>query len=210
MIRLLLVDDHEIVRAGIKHLLSDYREFIVAGEAGTGAHAIKMVHDAEWDVVLLDISMPDMNGIDTLRTIQQSTPELPVLILTVHPEQSYAINLFRAGARGYLQKECAVEQLTSAIHTVASGGRYLSAALRERLANALCGDVPVAAHLELPGREFQVFCKLAAGQTVQEIAQELSSSKQSISACRARVLDMMGMRTDAQLTYYAIMHGLIQ
>jgi DNA-binding NarL/FixJ family response regulator len=160
--------------------------------------------------VLLDISMPDMNGIDTLKQIKRSKPDLPVLILTMHPEDHYAINLLRAGANGYVCKECAPEQLVGAIRTVASGRRYVSPALGDQLAGDLSGDGQNALHTELSEREFQVFCKLAAGQAVSEIADELFLSVKTVSTYRSRILEKMGMKTNANITYYAIKHGLIQ
>jgi len=210
MTRILVADDHQIVRAGLKNLLSEYKEFTVAGEAGSGTDALKMVREADWDVVLLDISMPDMNGIDTLKQIKRSKPDLPVLILTMHPEDHYAINLLRAGANGYVCKECAPEQLVGAIRTVASGRRYVSPALGDQLAGDLSGDGQNALHTELSEREFQVFCKLAAGQAVSEIADELFLSVKTVSTYRSRILEKMGMKTNANITYYAIKHGLIQ
>jgi DNA-binding NarL/FixJ family response regulator len=210
MTRILVVDDHEIVRAGLKQLLSDYEEFTVAGEAGSGADAINMVRESDWDVVLLDISMPDMNGIDTLKQIKHFKPRLPVLILTGHPEENYAINLLRAGARGYLRKECTPQVLVDAIRTVVSGRRYVSPALRDQLAAELSGEGQNALHTELSQREFQIFCKLADGQSVSEIAKDLFLSVKTVSTYRARILEKMGMKTNAQVTYYAIKHGLIQ
>ena len=210
MTRILVADDHQIVRAGLKNLLSEYKEFTVAGEAGSGTDALKMVRESDWDVVLLDISMPDMNGIDTLKQIKRSKPDLPVLILTMHPEDHYAINLLRAGANGYVCKECAPEQLVGAIRTVASGRRYVSPALGDQLAGDLSGDSQNALHTELSEREFQVFCKLAAGQAVSEIADELFLSVKTVSTYRSRILEKMGMKTNANITYYAIKHGLIQ
>ena len=210
MTRILVADDHQIVRAGLKNLLADYKEFDVAGEAGSGTDALKMVRESDWDVVLLDISMPDMNGIDTLKQIKRSKPDLPVLILTMHPEDHYAINLLRAGANGYVCKECAPEQLVGAIRTVASGRRYVSPALGDQLAGDLSGDGQNALHTELSEREFQVFCKLAAGQAVSEIADELFLSVKTVSTYRSRILEKMGMKTNANITYYAIKHGLIQ
>ncbi|HWP87001.1 MAG TPA: response regulator transcription factor [Burkholderiales bacterium] len=210
MTRILVADDHQIVRAGLKNLLSEYKEFTVAGEAGSGTDALKMVRESDWDVVLLDISMPDMNGIDTLKQIKRSKPDLPVLILTMHPEDHYAINLLRAGANGYVCKECAPEQLVGAIRTVASGRRYVSPALGDQLAGDLSGDGQNALHTELSEREFQVFCKLAAGQAVSEIADELFLSVKTVSTYRSRILEKMGMKTNANITYYAIKHGLIQ
>jgi len=210
MTRILIADDHQIVRAGLKTLLSGYKEFTVAGEAGSGAETVKMVRESEWDLVLLDITMPDMNGVDTLQQIRRSKPDLPVLILSMHPEDQYAINLLRAGANGYVCKECAPEQLIGAIRTVVAGRRYVSPALGDQLAGDLSGDTQKALHTELSEREFQVFCKLAAGQAVSEIANELFLSVKTVSTYRSRILEKMGMKTNANLTYYAIKHGLIQ
>ena len=210
MTRILIADDHQIVRAGLKTLLSGYKEFTVAGEAGSGAETVKMVRESEWDLVLLDITMPDMNGVDTLQQIRRSKPDLPVLILSMHPEDQYAINLLRAGANGYVCKECAPEQLIGAIRTVVAGRRYVSPALGDQLAGDLSGDTQKALHTELSEREFQVFCKLAAGQAVSEIANELFLSVKTVSTYRSRILEKMGMKTNADLTYYAIKNGLIQ
>ncbi len=170
MTRILIADDHQIVRAGLKTLLADNGNFDVAGEAGSGAEAVKMVRDADWDIVLLDISMPDMNGVDTLKQIKRAKPTLPVLILSMHPEDQYAVNLLRAGASGYVCKEGAPEQLIAAIRTVLQGRRYISPTLGEQLAAGLNGDTQKPLHTELSEREFQVFCKLAAGQAVSQIA----------------------------------------
>ena len=210
MTRILIADDHQIVRAGLKNLLSEYKEFTVAGEAGSGAETVKMVRASDWDLVLLDITMPDMNGVDTLQQIKRSKPDLPVLILSMHPEDQYAVNLLRAGANGYVCKECAPEQLIGAIRTVVAGRRYVSPALGDQLAGDLSGDTQKAMHTELSEREFQVFCKLAAGQAVSEIANELFLSVKTVSTYRSRILEKMGMKTNANLTYYAIKHGLIQ
>jgi len=210
MTRILIADDHQIVRAGLKNLLAEYKEFTVAGEAGSGAETVKMVRASDWDLVLLDITMPDMNGVDTLQQIKRSKPDLPVLILSMHPEDQYAVNLLRAGANGYVCKECAPEQLIGAIRTVVAGRRYVSPALGDQLAHDLSGDTQKALHTELSEREFQVFCKLAAGQAVSEIANELFLSVKTVSTYRSRILEKMGMKTNANLTYYAIKHGLIQ
>jgi two-component system invasion response regulator UvrY len=209
MTRVLVVDDHEIVRAGVKELLSEFNEFTVAGEAGSGAGAVSMVRESDWDIVLLDISMPDMNGIDTLKQIKGIKPNLPVLILTSHPEENYAINLLRAGARGYLHKECTPQVLVDAIRTVVSGRRYVSPALSQQFAAELNGEGQNALHTALSQREFQIFCKLAEGQTVSEIAEDLFLSVKTVSSYRARLLEKMDMKTNAQVTYYAIKHGLI-
>lgn len=210
MTRLLLVDDHQIVRAGIKQLLSGSKEFTVAGEAGSGIDAVKKVQDFDWDAVLLDISMADMSGIDVLKEIRRRKPALPVLILTMHPEDDYAINVMRAGANGYLRKDCSPGDLMTAIRAVASGQKYFSPLLMRELAinNGVGARDP--RHAYLSEREFQIFRRIAMGQTVSEIAAELLLSRKTISDYRGRVLYKMGLQTDADITHYAIKHGLIQ
>ncbi len=208
--RILVADDHQIVRAGLKTLLAEYEDLSVTGEAGSGAETIKMVRESEFDIVLLDISMPDMNGVDTLKQIKRAKPQLAVLILSMHPEDQYAVNLLRAGASGYVCKEGAPEQLVTAIRTVAQGRRYVSPALGEQLAAGLNADTQRPLHIDLSEREFQVFCKLSAGQAVSAIATELFLSVKTVSTYRSRILDKMKMKTNADLTYYAIKNGLIQ
>lgn len=210
MTRILIADDHQIVRAGLRTLLAEFPDFSVNGEAGSGIEAIKMVREADWEVVLLDISMPDMNGVDTLKQIKRAKPDLPVLILSMHPEDQYAVNLMRAGASGYVCKEGAPDQLVTAIRTVTQGRRYISPALGEILAADLNGSGQKSLHSELSEREFQVFCKLAAGQAVSDIANELFLSVKTVSTYRSRILEKMAMKTNADLTYYAIKNGLIQ
>ncbi len=210
MVKILIADDHQIVRAGLANLLSEHAEFKVGGEADSGTSAVKMVRESDWDVVLLDISMPDMDGIDTLQRIKRSKPELPVLILTMHPEDQFAINLMRAGANGYMCKDCAPAELADAIRMVISGKRYVSPALRHQLAANLAGDEQADRHTRLSEREFQVFSKLAVGKAVSEIAAELFLSAKTVSTYRTHVLEKMGFKKNADITYYAIKHGLMQ
>ena len=210
MTRILIADDHHIVRAGLKTLLSEYAESTVIGEAGSGTETIKMVGESDWDIVLLDISMPDMNGVDTLKQIKRAKPDLRVLMLSMHPEAQYAVNLLRAGANGYVCKNGAPAQLIAAIRTVMQGRRYVSAALGEQLASNVSGDTQKAPHTELSEREFQVFCKLAGGQAVWQIANELFLSVKTVSTYRSRILEKMRLKTNADLTYYAVKNGLIQ
>jgi DNA-binding NarL/FixJ family response regulator len=209
MARLLVVDAYPIVRAGIKEFLGDHQEFIVAGEAGSGADAVRMVRASTWDVVLLDISLPDMKGIEALTQIKRIKPEQRVLMLTMHPEDRYALNLLRAGASGHLNKECTPKALLSAIRTVASGRRYISPVLGEQLVGRLNGEGHNAPHTELSQREFQIFCKLAGGKAVSRVADELLLSVTTVSTYRSRVLEKMNMKSNANITYYAIKHGLI-
>ena len=210
MIRILIADDHAIVRAGLQTLLSGLPDMEVAGEAGSGDEAVKMVKAAEWDVVLLDISMPEKSGVDTLTEIKRHRPELPVVMLSMHPESQYAVSLLRAGASGYVSKDGAPEELVQAIRTVTKGRRYVSTTLGELLAADLDHSAERALHAGLSEREFQIFCKLAAGQPVSRIAEELHLSVKTVSTYRSRILEKMGMKTNADLTYYAIKNGLIE
>lgn len=211
MIRIMIVDDHPILRAGLKTLLSERPDMQVTGETGSGEEAVTMIQQEKYDIVLLDITMPDMNGIDTLKQIQRHRPDLPVLILSMHPEEQYAINLLRAGASGYVPKEGAPEQLVTAIHTVMQGRRYVSPAVADLLAADIGGgNSGKAPHSILSEREFQIFCKLAGGQTVSQIGTDLHLSVKTISTYRSRILGKMNMKNNAELTYYAIKNGLIQ
>jgi two-component system invasion response regulator UvrY len=209
MIRILIADDHAIVRAGLKQFIADQADMQVTGEATTGTEAIAQVRGAEFDVVLLDISMPDKNGIDTLKTLKHLRPELPILMLSGYAEGQYAVNLLRAGAAGYLNKEAAATQLVGAIRTVVLGRKFVSPALAQILADGVTGDADQPLHGELSQREFQIFCKLAAGAAVSKIADELHLSVKTVSTYRSRVLEKMGMKSNADLTYYAIKNGLI-
>src|SRR5216117_1909057 len=210
MIRILIADDHAIVRAGLKQFIADQADMEVSAEASSGAEAIAAVRANDFDVVLLDIMMPDKNGIDTLKTLIHVKPELPVLILSMYSEDLYAVNLLRAGAAGYVNKEAASAQLVAAIRTVVRGRKYVSPALEQILADSVSGDVPRPLHGELSQREFQIFCKLAAGLAVSKIADELNLSVKTVSTYRTRILEKMAMKSNADLTYYAIKNGLIE
>jgi DNA-binding NarL/FixJ family response regulator len=210
MIRILIADDHAIVRAGLRQFIADQPDMEVTGEAASGSEAVQLVRGAEFDVVLLDISMPDRNGIDTLKTLKQLRPTLPVLMLSGFAEDQYAVNLLRGGASGYLNKEAASTQLVGAIRTVVRGRKFVSPALAQILADGVTGDAERPLHAELSQREFQIFCKLAAGAAVSKIADELFLSVKTVSTYRTRVLEKMGMKSNADLTYYAIKNGLIE
>jgi len=210
MIRILIADDHAIVRAGLKQFIADQVDMEVAAEAASGAEAIAAVRAGDFDVVLLDISMPDNNGIDTLKTLRHVKPELPVLMLSAYAEDQYAVNLLRAGASGYLNKEAASTQLVGAIRTVVQGRKYVSPSLAQILADGVSGDADKPLHAELSQREFQIFCKLAAGAAVSKIADELNLSVKTVSTYRTRILEKMAMKSNADLTYYAIKNGLIE
>jgi len=210
MIRILIADDHAIVRAGLKQFIADQADMEVAAEASTGAETIAAVRARDFDVVLLDISMPDKNGIDTLKTLKHVKPELPILMLSAYAEDQYAVNLLRAGAAGYLNKEAASTQLVGAIRTVVHGRKYVSPSLAQILADGVSGDADRPLHAELSQREFQIFCKLAAGAAVSKIADELNLSVKTVSTYRTRILEKMAMKSNADLTYYAIKNGLIE
>lgn len=210
MIKILIADDHALVRAGLKQVVSEVDDMEVKGEAATGTEAVAQVKEQDWDVVLLDISMPDLNGIDALRQIRQLKPDLPVLILSMYPEDQYAVNLLRAGASGYMTKESAPNQLVAAIRKVVQGRKYVSSSLAEILALELGGDIDKPLHESLSQREFQIFCKLSAGSSVSEIAEELFLSVKTVSTYRSRIMEKMRLKNNAELTYYAIKNHLIE
>lgn len=209
-IRVLIADDHAIVRQGLRQILSDTPDLTVAGEAENGVQAVQMVRAGEWDVVLMDVSMPDRNGIDALKLIKKEYPRLPVLILSMYPEEQYAIRALKAGAAGYLTKQSAPELLVTAIRQVASGKKYVSPSLAEELANAIGDDSERPPHEKLSDREYQTLCMIASGKTPAEIAEALNLSVKTVSVYRARLLEKMNLRNNAELTHYGLKHGLAE
>ena len=209
-IRVLIADDHAIVRQGLRQILSDTPDLTVAGEAENGVQAVQMVRTGEWDVVLMDVSMPDRNGIDALKLIKKEYPRLPVLILSMYPEEQYAIRALKAGAAGYLTKQSAPELLVTAIRQVASGKKYVSPSLAEELANAIGDDSERPPHEKLSDREYQTLCMIASGKTPTEIAEALNLSVKTVSVYRARLLEKMNLRNNAELTHYGLKHGLAE
>ena len=210
MIRALITDDHAVIRRGLKELLGDSRRIEVAGEASTAQEALQHVRSGRWDVLILDINLPDKNGLDLLRELKAERPDLPILILTVCPEDQFAVRALRSGAAGYLTKASAPAQLVDAVEKVASGGRYVSPAVAERLAVLMGGEYEGLPHESLSEREYQVTRMLASGKTVSQIAEEMNLSVKTVSTYRSRVLDKMGMRTNAELTYYAVRNQLVE
>src|SRR5262245_46871940 len=210
MIRILIADDHTIVREGLKQLLSETPNLLVAGEAGSGQEVRRRLREGHYDVVLLDISLEDRSGIDVLKQIRTEWPTLPVLMLTMHPEEEYALRALRAGAAGYLTKKSALTELVAAIHKVARGGRYVSASLGEVLARALEPKTAARPHEGLSDREFQVFEMLVAGRRLSEIARHLGVSVKTVSTHRARILSKMNMQTTAALVRYAVENRLVK
>jgi two-component system, NarL family, invasion response regulator UvrY len=209
MIRVLIVDDHTIVRQGLKQILAETRDIVVVAEAGNGQEAIEHVRQADFDVVLLDVSMPTMDGFSTLGLIKQERPELRVLMLSMHPEEQYAVRLLKAGAAGYLTKESASDELIGAIRKIADGRRYITLALAESLAFALGPEAEQPLHELLSNREFQVMQAIASGKSVSDIAGELSLSVKTVSTYRTRILEKMGLKTNAEIMRYIMQQGLV-
>ncbi len=209
MIRVAIVDDHAVVRAGLKHLLSDEVDINVVALAATGREAVEIARLDIVDVILLDISLPDQNGIDTLAAIKARVPNLAVLMVSGFPEQHYATTLIRQGAAGYLAKDCDPADIAEAIRTVASGRRYISRAVAQELADELHAKNSPLGHEQLSEREFQVFLHLAKGQSVAQIAQNICLSAKTISTYRARIMEKMCLESNSDLTYYAMKNGLI-
>ena len=209
MIRIAIIDDHAIVRAGLRQFLAEHEDLAVVAEAASGREALDIVRKAEVDVIVMDISMPDQSGIDALVAIRARAPTLPVLILSGFPEEHYATTLLRQGASGYLNKDCDPEEIVRAIRTVHRGRKYITAGVAERLAEGLGGsDKPL--HEQLSERELQVFLRLARGETVGHIAEGMSLSVKTVSTYRTRVMEKMKLASNSDLTYYALKAGLIQ
>lgn len=209
MIRVLVADDHPLLRSGLKQAFAEEADVAVVGEAEDSDQVLRRIDEQEWDVVVLDIAMPGRGGLDALREIRKRRPTLPVLILSMHPEDQFAVRAIKAGASGYLSKSNASGEIVRAIRKVLTGKKYVSPSLAETLANALESDGDDLPHERLSDREFQVMCKIASGKTVSQIAVEISLSVKTVSTYRARVLEKMNMRTNSDLTRYAIQKGLV-
>ncbi|WP_308924934.1 response regulator transcription factor [Janthinobacterium sp. J1-1] len=210
IIRVFIADDHAIVREGLKQILADTKDIIVAGEAENGHDAIKRFRASKCQVMLLDISLPDRSGIDVLKQIKKEKPELAVLMLSMHREDQYAIRSLKAGAAGYLTKQSAPRELVTAIRQVAEGLKYISAALAQELANTVGEDHETALHETLSDREYQTLVLIASGKTVGAIAEELKLSAKTVSEYRARLLLKMKLKNSAELTHYAIRNQLVE
>jgi DNA-binding NarL/FixJ family response regulator len=209
MIRVLIADDHTIVREGLKQIMSDTGDMTVTAEAATGQEALDMLLREDCDVAVLDIAMPGKNGLEVLKEIRHQKPKLPVLILSMYPEDQYAVRVLKAGADGYLTKESAPQDLITAVRRLYAGKKYISPMLAERLALTLESDSTRPPHELLSDREYQVLCRIASGKTVKEIADELVLSVKTISTYRSRILEKMSMKNNAELTYYAIHNSLV-
>lgn len=209
MIRVFIVDDHPIVREGLKQILRESPDIAVAGEAGNSQEALSLTREHDFDVMLLDISLPGRSGLDILDQIKSLKPEMNVLILSAYPEEQYAVRALRSSADGYLTKASASDELITAIRKVSHGGKYISAALGEKLAFDLAGDTARPLHASLSDREYQVLCMIASGNTVKEIGETLNLSIKTISTYRRRILEKMQMKNNAQITHYAFQQGLV-
>jgi two-component system invasion response regulator UvrY len=209
MIRALIADDHAVVRQGLIQILGNIPEITVAGEAINGQEVLDKVRAEAWDVVILDISMPDRSGLDILKQLKSERPKLPVLVLSMHSEDQYAVRALKAGASGYLTKDSAPDELVKAIRKVVSGGRYVGSCLAERLAFEIGADSSKLPHETLSDREFQVLRLIASGNSVTEIAAELFLSSKTVSTYRVRLLQKMNLKTNAELMHYAMQNHLI-
>jgi two-component system invasion response regulator UvrY len=197
MIKIIIADDHPIVRAGMKQVISEASDLMVADEANDGHKLLSKIREEDFDVVILDITMPHMDGLDVLKQLKIEKPKLPVIVLSIHPEDQYALRVLKAGASGYVTKASAPDELINAIRKVCRGGKYISPSIAE---------MP---HEALSDREYQVLCMLASGKTVTEIADELALSVKTVSTYRARILEKMDMKNNAELIHYAVQNKLV-
>ncbi|HRR70097.1 MAG TPA: response regulator transcription factor [Desulfomonilia bacterium] len=209
MIRVLVVDDHPIVREGLKQILSNTEDILVVDEADSGQAVLSSAARSNFDVVLLDISMPGRDGLEVLRELKQQKPKLPVLILSMYPEEHYAVRVLRAGASGYLTKSSAPDELISAIRKVASGRKYISSTLAERLTYELDREADRPMHEVLSDREYQVMHMISTGKSVKEIAEALGLSVKTVSTYRSRIMEKMNMKNNAEIVLYAVQNKLI-
>lgn len=210
MIKVLLADDHAIVRQGLKQLLSDTDDLTVAGEAANGNEVLQQVRQHDWGVLLLDISMPGKSGLELIKQIKAEKPKLPILVLSMHHEEQYALRALRAGASGYLTKETDAEHLVSVIRKVARGGVFLSANMAEMIARDLIPATDNLPHTQLSDREFQIFRLIVSGVAVSAIADQLSLSIKTVSTHKTRILQKMNMTNQTELVRYAMKHGLLE
>ena len=210
MLKVLIADDHAVVRRGLKQILEETSDIAVRGEATNGREVLEQLSVQSWDVLVLDITMPGRSGLDILREVKQLTPKLPVLVLSMHAEEQFASRVLKAGAAGYLPKESAPEELVKAIRKVHSGGKYVSASQAEKLLYMFEPGGDQMPHETLSNREYEVLRLIASGKTVAQIADQVNLSVKTISTYRTRLLEKMGMRTNAELTHYAVRSGLVE
>jgi two-component system invasion response regulator UvrY len=207
--RILIADDHAVVRRGLKHVLADAFKKAVFGEAANSQEALERVWKEPWDVVILDLTMPGRSGLDVLKEMKRARPKLPILILSMHPEDQFAVRLLKAGAAGYMTKETAPGELVGAVNKAVAGGRYVSLPLAEKLASLVVRDENAAPHESLSDREFLILRLIASGKPVSAIARELSLSVKTVSTYRARLLEKMHMNNNSELVHYAFQNQLV-
>lgn len=210
MIKILVADDHAIVREGLKGIISETIDLQVTAEAGSGQEVLDLVGKDKFDVILLDITLPGRNGLDILKQLKNENPDTHVLILSVYPEEQYAVRAIKAGAAGYLSKAGAPEELVKAIRRVALGRKYISASVAEELALEMESGFEKLPHEKLSDREFEIMQQIAGGNTVSKIAQDMLLSVKTVSTYRSRILKKMNLKTNADMTLYAVKHGLIE
>ncbi len=208
-IRILIADDHFFVRQGLKNVLTEHFPKAEFGEAEDGSAALQAVWSKDWDVLLLDISMPGRGGLDALKEVKQAKPSLPVIILSMHPEDQFAIRVLKLGASAYIRKDSAGSELVKGVEYALRGSRYITASLAEKLANHLQEDRTGAPHETLSDREYQVMCLIASGKTVKEVGAHLNLSVKTISTYRTRILEKMGLKNNSEIMRYAVNNGLI-
>jgi len=208
-IHILIADDHPIVRAGFKQVIADTDDMVVEDEAGNGQEVLNLVRKKNYDIILLDISMPGRNGLEIIKDLKVEKPKIPIMILSIYPEEQYAIRALRAGAAGYMTKASAPHELIAAIRKICQGGKYISAALAEKLTDYLDTDVTKPPHELLSDREHQVMLMIASGKTVSGIADELFLSVKTISTYRSHILEKMKLKNNAEITLYAVQNQLI-
>jgi DNA-binding NarL/FixJ family response regulator len=209
VIRVLLADDHTIVRAGLREILADTGDIEAAGEAGTGAEVLARVREGEYDVLVLDMSMPGRSGVELIKQLKKEKPRLRILVLSMHSEAQYAVRAIKAGASGYITKDGAADQLVAAIRRIAAGGAFVSPEAAEQLARAFDRPADAAPHTLLSDREFQVFQAIVMGKSITAIAGELSLSVKTVSTHKTRVMEKMGISNQAEMVRYAIRHKLL-
>jgi two-component system invasion response regulator UvrY len=207
--KILIADDHEIVRRGLKDILADAFDLAQVGEARDAQETLAAAHRQSWDIILLDINMPGRGGLEVLEELKRSYPRLPILVLSAYSEDDYALRAFKLGAAGYLSKQSASDELLAAVRKALAGGHYVTPSLAEKMAEALAGETPTAPHELLSPRELQVLRLIAAGKTVKEIAAELALSEKTIGTYRTRISQKMGLSSNVELTRYALQHRLV-
>jgi len=208
--KILIVDDHAVVRRGMMSILREHLKDAEFGESGTSREGFSSMLHGDWDLAIVDISMPGRSGLDLIKDIRGAKPGLPVLVVSAHSEKDYAVRALKLGAAGYVSKQSAADILVSAVRRVLSGGRYVSPALAELLAGSLSGASPLASHESLSNRELQVLKMIAMGKTLKEIGVELALSEKTVATYRARISEKMGLPTNVDLTRYAMRHGLVE